>query len=252
MPVRNNKSKPPNTFLRKIVLWVFLAFFATVLYQKIFLYLKNSDYFKIKTISYHPSLKFMISTDLLSLKGKNLLDVDLSRIQRQLQGRYPQAANLKVVKRFPNQVLIVARQRFPFARVKMGSQTVVVDEEGVILSELNNVDGGLPIITGINNYKGKIVPGSKVKSHYLRLAGEIIKSFTSVEALEPYRIIKMDVSNLSQIDFYITGDLKVIVDRDDIDRQMQLLGLVLVQGKAELPTVKYVDLRFKEPIFGKK
>ena len=47
-------------------------------------------------------------------------------------------------------------------------------------------------------------------------------------------------------------ELKIIVDRDNIPHKMKILELVLSQAKPDFEGVQYIDLRFKEPILGKK
>ena len=40
--------------------------------------------------------------------------------------------------------------------------------------------------------------------------------------------------------------------RDQIVQKIRVLGVVLAQDALNLGDVKYIDLRFKEPIIGKK
>ncbi|MCK5081648.1 MAG: cell division protein FtsQ, partial [Candidatus Omnitrophica bacterium] len=61
-----------------------------------------------------------------------------------------------------------------------------------------------------------------------------------------------NVENLSKIQFTLSNGLVIILDRNNIDRRIKVLGVVLSQGKLDMKQVKYVDLRFKEPIIGKK
>jgi hypothetical protein len=42
------------------------------------------------------------------------------------------------------------------------------------------------------------------------------------------------------------------LDREKIAQRIKVLGVVLSQGNLDMDHVKYVDLRFKEPIIGKK
>ena len=48
------------------------------------------------------------------------------------------------------------------------------------------------------------------------------------------------------------SNLKIIMDEDDLDHELKMLSLVLSQAKVDANNIKYIDMRFKEPILGKK
>ena len=52
--------------------------------------------------------------------------------------------------------------------------------------------------------------------------------------------------------FYINDTLKVIVDDKDIERKLKILKVLLAKTKSEFGNLRYIDLRFKEPVVGKK
>lgn len=240
------------SFLKIIVLGVFALFAVLVCNDQTISLLKHSPYFKIKDIWYESSLKSIESSALANLKGKSLFSVDLTEIQKQLQSRYPQYKQLQVLKRFPNQVLVVARQRYPLARLRLAGKTLTLDEKGVILATAGDSDDQLPLIIGVNTVRGKITAGSLLESPDLRAALSIVRISKTDKILSNFRIAKIDVDNLSEINFYLANNLKVIVDQDQLEHQLKMLGLVLSQAKLDQENVKYIDLRFKEPILGKK
>ena len=59
---------------------------------------------------------------------------------------------------------------------------------------------------------------------------------------------KIDVDNLKEIDFHLSNGLKIIVDKTDIERKMNTLAMVLSRNRLDTEQVKYIDLRFKDPI----
>lgn len=215
-------------------------------------FIQTSDYFTVKEIWYESSLRFMEANEIKGLKGRNIFDVDLSKVEKQIQTRYPQFAQLRVLRRFPNQILVVARERMPFAQAQLNGKTVTLDEKGVILDVDEKLDDRLTFLTGVNPLKKRITPGMLVESLDLQLALSIVKFFRTDKTLAHYRISKIDVGNLSEISFYILQNLKIIVDQEKLQHQLKMLSFVLSQAKIEMETVKYIDLRFKEPILGKK
>jgi len=213
---------------------------------------RAAEYFKVQSVVIDPSLQFISKTDFKSLFGKNIFSVDLKAVQRRLTRRYPQASDLKLVKRFPNQILIVARKRLPFAQLKVRGKTVTLDEEGVILSVDGQRDEKLPDVTGMKTDRVRIVAGRPLRRGNLKTALKIIKLFNADSSLSKHSIKEVNVANMSKIYFMLSGSLQIIIDRDSIAHNVKVLGVILSQKKFEIKQAKYIDLRFKEPIIGKK
>ncbi len=238
-------------------------------------WIRTSSYFRIREIYYDPSLEFLRSSSLLSLKGKNLYSLDLTLVQRQLQGRYPELTNLRLLKRFPDRLLVVAQKRVACAKLAVKNRQVTVDDLGSILS-MSATDAALPLISG-KNFSG-LEPqlGATVKGQEFRTAMKIIKEFRNNADLENYNLARLSIENLSEINFFISKKLqevrdpllaqpalpktaefpregmKIIIDTDNIPDKINMLGIVLAQTKGQLEGVKYIDLRFKDALLGKK
>ena len=249
---KNKKSGLSVTFFRSIIFGIFAIFLVFVFCERMLVFLKSSDYFTIKDIWYESSLQSIESSELAGLKGKNLLQVDLKKIENQLQWRYPQYKHLMVLKRFPSQILVVAQKRFTFAQVRIAGHHATVDDKGAVVAAAGDLDSRLPLITGVSTPKSKITAGSLIENRELQLALRIIQVCQSDRVLAAYRISKIDVSNLSEIYFYIANNLKIVIDQENLDQKLKMLRLVLSQAKLEANGVKYIDLRFKEPVLGKK
>lgn len=212
--------------------------------------LTHSPSFKVRAVDIDPSLSFINPRDLESLQGKNLLTVNLNDLQRRLAYKYPQVTQLKIVKRFPDRVLVLAKRRLPFARTVVKNRTLTLDEKGVVLAS-GAAQEDLALISGLPR-QDQIDLGMPLRGEELRLALKIIGEFRADPALSAHQITRVDVANLLQIYCYLSSNIKVIVDRHEVSRKMKLLGLVLSQKDLDLGHVKYIDLRFKEPIIGRK
>lgn len=210
------------------------------------------DYFKVRSVTIDSSLQFINKRDFKSLMGKNIFTVDLKAVQRKLNYRYPQAARLKVIKRFPNQISVLAKQRIPYAQLQIQDKIVVLDKEAVILSLEEKKDKNLPDIVGTKLNNPRLVLGMPLKSADIWLTLKIIKLFKANSSLDAYLIKGVNIENLSKISFTLSNRLDVIIDRDKIAQKIRVLGIVLAQDRLDLGDVKYIDLRFKEPIIGKK
>ena len=232
-----------------IVILAFLLFFMARLSSQ---YLKESKIFTVKHIIFHPSLKMMESQEAFSLKGKNILDLDLRPLQKQLEARYPQFAQLRILKKFPDQLIVTARERKPFASVKMEGRNFLLDQDGIILSIADETDNPMPLIVGVSLSRVKAAVGYPLEGRDLILALRILKAFKDENVLSTLRITKIDVENLSQINIYLQDGLKIILDEENFRNKLKALKLVFTQAKSQLKDVKYIDVRFKEPILGKK
>lgn len=223
-----------------------------VLFIGISSFLNKSDYFKIKIIKYDPALEFINKRYTERLKGKSIFAVDLQKVQKQLSFRYPQVKNLRVVREFPNQISVVAKSRSPVAQTRLLEKNLTLDDNGVVLSTTTKLDKNLPLIKGIKYASPKIDVGLPLKGKSISTALNIIDEFDEHRTLAHYQIAEVNVANLSNIQFDLSNKLRIIVDRDNMKQKMELLSVLLAKGRLRLKEVKYIDLRFKEPIIGKK
>ena len=211
----------------------------------------ESRYFKIKTVEIDRTLSFLDKRDFASLNGKSILSVDVTRFQRSLTGKYPQMAQADITKKFPNKILVSARKRAPFAQVYIQNKTFLIDDQGIVLFGAPGKEEELPLISGIFSRR-RISTGSVLGGESTLLALNIIKEFQNNHSLSSYVVKKIDVDNLKEIDFRLSNGLKIIVDKTDIERKMDTLALVLARNRLDTEQVKYIDLRFKDPILGTK
>ncbi|MCK5178577.1 MAG: cell division protein FtsQ/DivIB [Candidatus Omnitrophica bacterium] len=213
---------------------------------------RHTEYFRIRSVIIDPSLQFINKRDLRNIVGKNIFEIDIKAIQRRLSYKYPQASELKVMKRFPNRIDVLAKQRFPFAQIRVKAHVATLDDEGVVLSTEGEADKDLPLITGIKADNRKLVRGMPFRGTDIKIALKIANLFRAEKSLSSHSIDTINVENLSKIHFTLSNDLMIILDRNNIERRIKVLGVVLSHGKLDMKQVKYVDLRFKEPIIGKK
>jgi cell division septal protein FtsQ len=214
-------------------------------------FLLTSKYFRVAAVDVAPSLSFIDPQHLAGIKGKSIFAVDLDKFQRKLAFVYPQAAHLKVSRRFPNRIFIQAKKRLPFVQAYVRNKAVLLDSEGVILSLGAHSDGPLPAVFGVSD-NAELALGMALNDDKLRVALQIIKEIRANPSFSGYDVINIHVDNLLKIYFHLSNGLRIIVDQERIDQKIKLLAFVLAQKKIDLEQTKYIDLRFKEPVLGKK
>ena len=237
------------TFFKNLVVGILVIGLISFLWQALVVKVQDSQLFRIRSIKVSdPSMQYINSSRLINLKGRNIFTVNLNSFARQLQLQYPEIAEIKLLKRFPDQIVVATKKRFPFAQTRIRNKDVTLDSKGIVLSSSTLIPEDLPLISGVLAQKAQIVPGTQLQSEELKIALEVIKIFRMNKYLSVYKILRIDVTNLSQIEFYLSDSLKVIIDQSNIPEKIQLLSLILSQAKLKLEEVNSIDVRFKEPL----
>ena len=246
---KNPKTSSFNKVLLVILLVIILGFF---LYIKTVETLSQSPYFKVRLIVLDPSLQFLNKKDLTYLIGKNIFALDLNEVQRRLNNKYPQIAQLKFVKNYPDRIVVQAKRRFPFAQARIKNRVVILDQEGTIIFIVTTPDVKLPVISGLNVKNAQIEIGAPLSGKEVQLALKVIRAFRDNPVLSSMPVWEINAGNPSLIYFTTLNNIKIIIDKNEIERKMNILGIMLAQAKLDLAEVKYLDLRFREPIIGQK
>jgi cell division septal protein FtsQ len=221
-----------------------------LLYTQAGRFLKTTSLFRIREIVMAPSLRYIDPRLLLFLKGRSIFSVDLDVVHRRLRERYPEVNALRIVRKFPDRIYITAKKREPVAAVTVGREQVLVDREGVVVAPGPAAGMTLPLIEGLRSKR--VVYGESLNSAETDVALEVINAFENNTDLRGWSIQTIDARNLMKIDFFLNNNLHVIIDQDNIEPKIMRLGIVLTEGKVDLPNISYIDLRFQEPILGRK
>lgn len=211
----------------------------------------NADYFKVKIISIDPALQSISRRDLKYVLGNNILFLDLKAIEKDLLRKYPFVSQLKIVKHFPNQISIEAKQRFAVLQIKGSRGYYVVDTSGVVMAIASEQNPALPVALGLD-YPGRLVLGKTLSTRKTDWALRIAAVFSMIPELSSYPLASVDVGNLFKIELTLTNNLRVIMDDERVEERLTVLGKMLSRGNLNLSRIKYIDLRFKEPVLGTK
>lgn len=242
-------------FVIGVILAVFTVFF---LYNSTINLLRRSYLFTIKEVVRSPALSMISSRYLEPYLGRNLFEVDLVRIHRQLQSKYPYVNQLRVVREFPGRIYIVANVRDPFARTTISGKPVIFDKEGTAIPSDDSA-GNLPEILGLGDNK-RYAWGQHFYSDKVKVALDIIKEIRGNKYLDAYNIKAVDMQHLSKIEIHLDSSalplgpdpFYVLMDPARISQKVRTLGILLSQGNLNPGEIKYIDLRFKEPILAKQ
>lgn len=213
--------------------------------------LKSLDYFKIKDIIIN---KPQGTFDFSYLSGRNIFNIDLKKESRYISELYPVYKNIRLVRLLPDRLFIGFTDRNPIAYVKL-YRYFCVDSDGVLFDMPQAREASdLPVITGLE----RKIPGSKTGGQYngkeLATALNIIKEIEINNLSRKYKIERIDVSNPAGISCFISQSpsglkaIEVKIGMEDIGDKIRVLAGLFAQLNEGVSNIKYIDLRFKEPV----
>ncbi|MEI6831496.1 MAG: hypothetical protein WCK61_02190 [Candidatus Omnitrophota bacterium] len=222
--------------------------------------LTTSDFFTVKQVVVRNS---NVSFDYL--KGKNIFSLDLQAYSRQALLSCPDCRKIRFARVLPNRVLIDFVKRKPLALVKF-YKNFAIDEEGLFFYPNNTVEFvGLPIIYGLETKIFGPKPGVKYKRVEIKIALDIINEFKNNRSFRGFTLKRIDVANAESAGFFILAPAQIVnytksnpqvewvgfevrVGENNIREKMMVLGGLVTQAAKEWANIKYIDLRFKEPV----
>ena len=218
-------------------------------------FLLKSDYFKIKEII----IKDATRLDLSHLKGRNIFSLSLQDEAKHISALDPAYKRVRVIRVLPNRIFVDLAKRNPVAYIKLYKYIYCVDEEMAIFEAPLDLEGQvfLPVILGLETKIRSPLAGSKYNLKELMLAVNIIKQAKQNNILKDFEIKRIDVANPNSGSLFIGAparpkamikDLEVKFSQDILDGKLDALAVLFLQLKDEWDTIKYIDLRFKEPL----
>ncbi len=247
MARKKKKKINPLIFKYAIIGFVSLAGISVVCLG-IYKLASESTLFNIKEVRIDDSVSFINEDIFRKIKGENIFRIDLQKLQRRLAFRYPQISDLKVLRLFPDRLLITARKRLPFLQTMISNLVVTLDDDGVVISTKSKRDTVIPFVLGIDERNTRVALGRPLRSKLLKAVLEIVKRFQSNENLSGYDVEKIKVESLSRIHLYLSNDLRVLMDAQQVNEKLLQLGLFLSSKKIDISSTQYIDLRYKDII----
>lgn len=254
------KNKIPSWF--KPVFWlaiIFLALWIIISYSlKV---IGGSGYFVVKEIVSNNSTWI----DLSYLKEKDILNLDLNQEARRILSFCPECSAVKVVRVLPNRIFVDFLRRKPIAIVKL-YKYFAIDERGIFFNLSDDwPKDSLPLILGLESKVFGPKQGKKYNSKELSCCLGIIKEVGFNKAFKDYRVTKIDVTTPGTITFFLLsavnlasqdilsgqvspGVIEIKLSLDNIKPKLAILSGVFISSKNDLGAIKYVDLRFNEPV----
>lgn len=231
----------------RVIVFLFMGLVFFTLWVNTIEFLTSSPLFAVKDVMIDKSIQFINLRALKQLKGSNIFKIDIKKLDRQITQEYPYIAQLRVVRQLPDRIMILAKKREPLMQIYFKGKFLLVDKEGVALY-YSAQPADLPQVHGIPLERNWPVLGEHIHHKELTEALEVLNSFKLSVYLKRWQLTAMEVGNLSRIDVTTRENMHVILDQDDTKDKIELLQMLIAGNKIDLNKVKYIDLRFKEPV----
>jgi cell division septal protein FtsQ len=221
----------------------------------------NSVYFKIKEIKVSQSNVM----DLSYLEGQNIFGIDLKRESRYISELHPHYRQIRMVRILPDCLYVHFIARKPVALVKLYRYFYVDDEFALFDAPVQIEANDIPLILGLETKIFGPRPGTRYNIKELRLALDIINQVKRNRILKGHRIRRIDMINPASASIFlvvppktqessgtkfIAGEslLEAKLGEDNIRDRIEILAGLFAQVKNDIYNIKYIDVRFKEPV----
>lgn len=252
---KNDKAKSPQPFpYKKTISSLSILSIIAVLISFFYLFYCKSPFFIVRdvvmigraagtTVNYN-DLENMIME-------RNIFKVDLRDVRDYMLNNYRELFDLRLIRAFPNSVIAYIMLRKPIAQIYRDLY-YPIDKDGVILSGVKDYpDGELPIISGVRTDVDRQV-GNLTESIRVKTALLLLKELGSSGILEEHKLVEIDMSSMRNAIFFLEDGLEVKIGGKDYAARLENLKKVLQDPKIKPADIRYVDLRFKEPVIGPK
>lgn len=211
----------------------------------------SSDAFRVTEVTLPPKSGLKVAKS--SLIGRNIWDVDLGRMARELHAQQPHLKQLRVVRVLPQVLQVEAVERQPVAQVLLRSWHPV-DREGYLLPSSGTMPAEhLVILRGVEDPKAPLASGKPNTGERLQRALKLIDQLRGSSWLAGHRLSVVDAADPQQVTFVLDDGMEVRCgSHAHLTQDLKRLRTVLQQVAKHDMNVRYIDLRFQDPVIGPK
>ncbi len=222
--------------------------------------LTTSNFFAVKQVLVRNS-----SESFEYLKGRNIFNLDLNSESAKALSNCSDCRSIRFLRILPNCVVVDFIKRQPVALIRF-YKIFAIDEQGVFFSPIGTPEeANLPVIYGLETKIFGPRAGVKYRRPEIDLALSIIQEFKINRTLKVFTLKRIDVTNLQSAGLFVLLPRKaadytklipqvewlgfeVRIGQGNIKQKLMILGGLLMQADKEWENIKYIDLRFKEPV----
>lgn len=243
----------------KVIFWTVLVAgigAGIVLFQYMFV---DSDLFNVKglDVRFYDEKNVLRRVDSGNIKDKDVLGVniflvDLKNFKERIEADHPELRDIVVRRALPDRLIVQARQRQAVAQV-YGDRLYSIDKDGVFLFYANSsAEENIPLISGIR--VASPLRNSSAQKEKISKALFLIDALSDNKKLSKCQIKTIDIADSHNISFFLSAKdaekVEIKIGDGEFNKRLDVLATVLEQLGQDIGRVKYIDLRFEDPIVG--
>ncbi len=262
--INNKVKKPRKTKRKKINLpitlsgrQIFVLLTSIIVLSGVTLGLRyfflNGRFFLVKGIAVNKDRSISFTEGKRKLEklylNSNIFDINLRQVQAMIKNEFPYLKKVEVRRVFPDRVEvdIVSRQA---AAVLETAGGIVIDKEAVVLAVGGKMKD-LIKIKGISFFLNVPSRGETVRNKMVAKALAIVVNLRQKIWRYREKVDYVDVSDKNNIIVSIDG-VAVKMGTDDFVEKITELNRILRDPDIELSDIRYIDLRFEDPVISPK
>lgn len=226
---------------KKILFKIFFPLFLISLLALIYFGLKLEPFLVkniVVTTDYDPAQNKELVKILENYRGQNIFLVNEKELVERLKSKDIKIKEVKVLREFPGKILVNIEKRQALAAIPSGNNFFLVDKEGLVFSEEQQV-GGIPILNlGLQN----IGIGSRIdgeKSSVLL----ILDSLKGKEEVQSVTVME------GEIQMRLRGETLVLFSAtSEVNTKINALQMILTRFRIEGRKPSKIDLKFEKPV----
>lgn len=226
---------------KRILLKIFLALILISLLISSYLVLK-SPVFLVKNIIITTDYDISTNQELIRIleqvRGQNIFLVNKRQLGEKVESSDIKIKEVLIKKEFPGKLLVNIEKRQTLAAIPWGDNFFLVDKEGLLFSQEQQI-AGLPILNlGLQN----IGVGSRIDEKEKSIL-VILEALKGKEEIQSVSVGKEEI----QIQLR-EGSLVLFTFSDEINTKINALQMILKRLRIEGRKPSKIDLRFEKPI----
>ena len=217
----------------------------------------QSDAFRVSAVLLPAGSSLKVPPDVM---GQNLWRVDVQALANALHEQQPALKRVRVIRALPNTLQVELAERRPIAqlravRSKSPAEWHAVDGEGYVFTEGRSAPWEtLIVIQGVESPRDA---GAKLETGRLNTHPRLVKALRLAErlrqapALAGHHLTTIDVGDPHQLTFLIDEDVEIRCGgEDELHQQLERLRSALQLVSRKKLMVRYIDVRFTDPVIG--
>jgi len=213
----------------------------------------NSPFFSVTEIIINNDRGFSLEEEDAKLRklylGRNIFKVDLKGMRAIITKDMPQLKKVETRRELPDTIAIDIFSRVPVAVVE-SSGGIVVDKDGVVLT-IGEGDEDLVNIRGLSYFLKVPARGERIKNAALQKALVLIMGISSKMSMLQDKIEYVDISDKNNIVLGVQG-VPVKMGEEAFLSKLTTLKKMINDPNLKFGEIKYIDLRFDDPVISPK